>query len=107
MTKKKTTTKKAAPKKGTVKPKAEPKRQPESKPVPTIKARFNTDAASAADKRHAELRERSRRWAELHSDPKTRSKMDDLLNGLTAREARTVYLNGQRIRAGLQPKDYS
>jgi len=103
--KKKATTK---AKKGAAKPKAappEPKKPPKS--VPTIKARFNTDAALKAQQRHAELRDRSRQWAELHKNPKTRPKMDALLDGLTAREQRTVYLNGQRIRAGLQPKDYS
>jgi|SRR5215469_12692808 len=102
--------KKKAPtkaKKGAAKPKAappEPKKPPKAEP---IKARFNTDAALKAQQRHAELRDRSRTWAELHKNPKTRPKMDALLEGLTAREQRTVYLNGQRIRAGLQPKDYS
>jgi hypothetical protein len=97
--------KKITTKKGAAKPKAAPKAEP-PKAVP-IKARFNTDAALAAQKRHAELRDRSRRWAELHANPKTRSKMDALLDGLTAREARTVYLNGQRMSCGMQPKDYS
>jgi hypothetical protein len=67
----------------------------------------STNAALAVMKRHADLRDRSRRWSDLHNDPKTRAKMDELLNGLTPREARTVVLNGQRMACGMAPKDFS
>jgi hypothetical protein len=47
---------------------------------------------------------KAQRWADLHANPKTRSKMDELLTGLTTEDAHRVVLNGQRIAAGLQPK---
>jgi hypothetical protein len=52
----------------------------------------------------SELRHRAQRWAELHANPKTRAEMDSLLAGLTEAEQRTVYLNGQRLRAGMPYK---
>jgi hypothetical protein len=108
MTAKKT---KAAPKKAPPKGKTLVEvftgKKPDKAAAPPIRERFNTDAAVAAAKRHTELRDRSRRWAELHADPKTRSKMDGLLQGLTPREERTVVLNGQRMACGMSPKDYS
>jgi len=50
------------------------------------------------------LLQKAQRWADLHANPKTRSKMDELLTGLTTEDAHRVVLNGQRIAAGLQPK---
>jgi hypothetical protein len=51
-----------------------------------------------------DLLERAKRWAALHSDPKTRPKMDELLAGLSEADQRKVYLDGQRISKGMQPK---
>lgn len=65
------------------------------------------DPVVAARLRADDIRHRAKRWAELHADPKTRAKMDMLLNGLSPNEARAVILNGQRIACGLQPKDYT
>jgi hypothetical protein len=48
--------------------------------------------------------ERARDWAQLHSKEKTRSKMDEVLEGLSSADQRRVYLCGQRIAAGLSAK---
>jgi hypothetical protein len=48
--------------------------------------------------------DRARDWAQLHADPKTRDKMDDIIKGLSAADSRRVILCGQRIRAGLTPR---
>jgi hypothetical protein len=51
-----------------------------------------------------EVLDRAQRWARMHKIEKYRSKMDDLLAGLSEEDQRRVYLCGQRISGGLPPK---
>jgi len=48
--------------------------------------------------------DRATDWAHYHKSPSTRSKMDDVLDGLSKDDQRRVYLCGQRIAAGMSPK---
>jgi len=50
------------------------------------------------------LLERAHKWAQLHGNPKTRVKMDAVMEGLSARQQRLVYLCGGRISSGLEPR---
>lgn len=50
------------------------------------------------------LQARAEEWARLHSNPRLRPEMDRLLEGLCPADQRTVYLNGQRLRAGMPYK---
>ena len=69
----------------------------ETETIMTLSA--TVERAAARD-----LLDRAKRWAALHSNPKTRSKMDQLLEGLSEADQRKVYLNGQRISKGMPPK---
>ena len=61
----------------------------------------------AVERDHGQdLRDLAKRWAALHSNPKTRSKMDQLLVGLSEADQRKVYLDGQRISGGMPPKHF-
>jgi hypothetical protein len=51
-----------------------------------------------------EVAGRAQRWALLHKKPENRTKMDDVLSGITAEDKRRVYLCGQRMAAGLPLK---
>jgi len=51
-----------------------------------------------------QLIERARKWAQLWRNPKTRSRMDEALKGLSKPDERKVVLCGQRISAGLAPR---
>lgn len=52
----------------------------------------------------AQIIDLAREWARLHENPKTRDKMDAVIEGLSGADARRIYLCGQRIRAGLTPR---
>jgi len=47
---------------------------------------------------------RAKDWAHLHRNPKTRPRMDAILDGLSEADQRRVYLCGQRIVGGLPIK---
>jgi hypothetical protein len=53
-----------------------------------------------------DLLDRAKQWAALHSNPKTRSKMDERLVGLSEGDQRKVHLDGQRISGGMPPKHW-
>lgn len=52
----------------------------------------------------AQVIDLARDWARLHENPKTRDKMDAVVEGLSGADTRRVVLCGQRIRAGLTPR---
>ena len=67
----------------------------------------NHKPSPAKERNHEEeLRYRAQRWAELHANPKDRAKMDTQLLNLSEEDQRVVYLNGQRIRAGMPYKTF-
>ncbi len=78
-------------------------------PGKNVKAKKPTPKATPKGKQAKadpilDLRHRAQRWADLHANPKTRSKMDEQIAGLTNGDARLVVLEGQRLAAGLPPK---
>jgi hypothetical protein len=71
-----------------------------TKPKVPLPSTLKKAAVSSEDR----LLSLARRWADLHSKPKQRDKMDEILVGLSEAEARRVILCGQRIASGLTPK---
>ena len=51
-----------------------------------------------------EVIDRAKKWARLHRNQNTRSRMDECLAGISNADQRRVYLCGQRIATGLPIK---
>jgi hypothetical protein len=51
-----------------------------------------------------EIISRAGRWAKLHSNPKLRGRMDNVIEDLSEEDQRRVYLLGQRLAGGLPIK---
>jgi hypothetical protein len=46
----------------------------------------------------------AKKWARFHRNPKTRARMDECLEGISKADQRRVYLCGQRVACGMDPK---
>ena len=80
---------------------AEKKSAGNAKAAPHITAQ--SQAAKQAE-HEAALIDTAREWARLHANPKTRDRMEGVLNGLSNADKRRVVLCGQRIAGGLSVK---
>lgn len=63
-----------------------------------------TPKPASKDLTTEEVIDRAKKWARLHRNQNTRSRMDECLAGISVADQRRVYLCGQRIVGGLPIK---
>lgn len=69
-----------------------------------MKAKSSKGTPAAKELTAEEVIDRAKKWARLHRNEKTRSRMDECLDGISEADQRRVYLCGQRIVAGMPIK---